>query len=98
MAQRFPFNPLADDVEALARLVTSIAEKVRGAPPSSAEPRGAEFVTIDKAAELTGYSKRAIQVKISNGVWLEGRECFKAPDGRRLISMKGYAAWVARGR
>ncbi len=47
---------------------------------------------------MTGYSVRAIEEKFAKGVWLEGREWVKAPDGRRLVSMKGYEAWVVRGR
>lgn len=58
----------------------------------------APYVVIAKAAEVTGYSRRAIEEKIAKGVWLEGREWFKAPDGRRLISIAGFARWVERGR
>jgi hypothetical protein len=58
----------------------------------------APYVVIEKAAEMTGYTRRAIEEKIAKGVWLEGREWVKAPDGRRLISMKGYVQWVEQGR
>ena len=58
----------------------------------------APYVVIKKAAAVTGYSVRAIEVKIERGIWLEGREWIKGPDGRRLISMKGYEAWVMRGK
>lgn len=58
----------------------------------------AAYVVIQKAAELTGYSRRAIELKIARGQWVEGREWVKGPDGRRLISLKGYAAWAERGR
>lgn len=57
----------------------------------------AHYVVIAKAAELTGYSKRAIEEKIAKGVWVEGREWRKAPDGRRLISMEGVRRWVEQG-
>ena len=50
------------------------------------------------AATLTGYSPKAIRRKIESGVWLEGREFRKAPDGHVLISMRGYQQWVERGR
>ena len=56
------------------------------------------YVLIPKAAELTGYTRRAIEDKIAKGVWVEGREWVKAPDGHRLISIKGYQSWVERGR
>jgi hypothetical protein len=58
----------------------------------------APYVVIEKAAELTGYTRRAIEEKIAKGIWLEGREWVKAPDGRRLISIRGFTQWVERGK
>jgi hypothetical protein len=55
------------------------------------------YVVIDKAAEITGYSRRAIEEKIAKGVWLEGIVWRKAPDGRRLISLQGFQQWVEQG-
>jgi hypothetical protein len=60
--------------------------------------RGADYVTITMAATMTGYSPKAIRRKIESGVWLEGREFRRAPDGHVLISVKGYELWVERGR
>jgi hypothetical protein len=31
---------------------------------------------------------------MEEGVWLLGREVVKAPDGRVLVSLQGYARWV----
>lgn len=58
----------------------------------------AQFVVIKKAADLTGYSVAAIQTKIHRGIWLEGHEYIRAPDGRVLIDMHGYRRWVAGQR
>lgn len=55
------------------------------------------YVLIPKAAEMTGYSVKAIERKIERGQWVEGREWRKAPDGRRLINMQGVISWVERG-
>ncbi|MNY13902.1 hypothetical protein D3C86_1470570 [compost metagenome] len=52
------------------------------------------FVTIEKAAELTGYSADAIRSKKRDGIWREGHEWVAAPDGRILIDMQGYEKWV----
>jgi hypothetical protein len=54
----------------------------------------ARFVTISLAEALTGYTKDAIETKIARGVWIEGREWRRAPDGRVLIDMRGYEKWV----
>lgn len=54
------------------------------------------YVTIPLAAAVTGYSVKAIQRKIEDGVWLERFEFVKPPDGRVLVDLEGYARW-ARG-
>jgi hypothetical protein len=64
----------------------------------AATPTRADYVTIPVAAAITGYSAKAIRRKIEAGVWLEGREFRRAPDGHVLISVKGYELWVERGR
>ncbi len=51
-------------------------------------------VTIGKFSVLTGYTEDAIRAKVERGVWLEGLVWFRAPDGRVLISLRGYDAWV----
>lgn len=63
---------------------------------SSAVVQVAPYVTIKMAAAQTGLSEKAIRRKIEDGVWLEGREWRRAPDGRLYISMRGYQAWVER--
>jgi hypothetical protein len=52
------------------------------------------WLTIRRFAEETGYSEQAIRSKIKIGVWLEGQVWLKAPDGRVLMSAKGYNSWV----
>ena len=58
----------------------------------------ANYVLIERASELTGYSVKAIEQKIDTGVWQEGSVWMKAPDGRRHIIMGGYNKWVETGR
>ena len=55
------------------------------------------YVTIRRFAEATGYTENAIRTKIRDGVWREGQEWVKAPDGRNLIDIEGYNAWVVSG-
>jgi len=52
------------------------------------------YVTIKKFAEESGYSERAIRGKVHDGVWLKDAVWVKAPDGRILIDVEGYYAWV----
>lgn len=54
----------------------------------------ARYVVIKLAAQLTGYTARAIEHKIYRGDWREGIEYRRGPDGRILIDMQGYARWV----
>ena len=65
---------------------------------SSTVTQLAPYVTIKLAAAQTGLSEKAIRRKIEEGVWLEGREWRRAPDGRLYISLRGYQAWIERGR
>lgn len=52
------------------------------------------WITINRFSLLTGYSERAVRAKISEGVWLKHQVWCKAPDGRILLSIRGYEAWV----
>ena len=52
------------------------------------------YVTIPKAADLIGLTEKAIRRKIESGVWIEGREYRRAPDGRVYISLEGVTSWV----
>ena len=71
---------------------------LRHADAERPRAHGTDYVTIPVAAAMTGYSAKAIRRKIEAGVWLEGREFRRAPDGHVLISVKGYESWVERGR
>lgn len=54
----------------------------------------ATLVLIPVASTLTGYTEKAIRRKIQEGVWLEGYEYHRAPDGHIIIDLGGYATWV----
>lgn len=53
------------------------------------------LVKLTKFEELTGYTPKAVQRKVAEGVWLEGFEVLKAPDGNWLVIMEGYERWAA---
>lgn len=57
----------------------------------------APYVLIGLAAILTGLTEKAIRKKIEDGIWVEGKEYRRAPDGRIYISMEGYRRWVETG-
>lgn len=63
-------------------------------PANTVEPMPINWITVAKHAAETGYTEDAINTKIRDGVWLEGKVWKHAPDGRRLISVEGYNAWV----
>jgi hypothetical protein len=83
------------NVEQLSAALIELASRQGQAQPVQLMP--APYVTVALAATLTGYSEKAIRRKIQDGVWLEGREYRKSPDGRVLISIKGYTSWVEQG-
>lgn len=57
------------------------------------------YVTIKKAAEVTGLTEKAIRKRIEVGKWLEGREYRRAPGERRIfINLQGVSLWLEGSR
>lgn len=54
------------------------------------------YVRLPVFEQISGYTQKAVRRKIENGVWLEGREYRRAPDGHIIIDLKGYEQWVER--
>jgi hypothetical protein len=52
------------------------------------------WLTIRRFAELSGYTEDAVRAKMADGTWLSGWVWRKAPDGRILVSIRGYEEWV----
>ena len=55
-----------------------------------------KYVRLPLFERLTGYTQKAVRRKIEEGVWLEGKQYRRAPDGHILIDMDGYEKWVER--
>ncbi len=56
------------------------------------------WVLINKFAELTGYSEKAVRCKIDEGVFTEGVHYRRSPDHRIHISLEAYEQWVEGGQ
>lgn len=54
------------------------------------------YVRLPRFEQLTGYTQKAVRRKIENGVWLEGSEYRRAPDGRIMVDLEGYKKWVEK--
>lgn len=54
-----------------------------------------DLITVPRFCALTGYTTDAVDRKRADGVWLEDVVWIKAPDGRILISIRGYEQWAA---
>lgn len=52
------------------------------------------WVLVPLFCSLTGYTDKAVRRKIEDGVWLQGRQYRKAPDGRITMDLQAYYAWV----
>ena len=48
------------------------------------------YMAIKRFADWSGYTPDAIRTKVRDGVWLEGLEFKRAPDGPVLIAVEGY--------
>jgi hypothetical protein len=55
------------------------------------------FVTIKLYATISGRSEQAIRHKISRGIWIEGREIIRDPEGRVMIDREGVQRWLKKG-
>jgi hypothetical protein len=56
------------------------------------------YLTIRKFSSESGYTEAAIRAKIQDGTWMKDYVWRKAPDGRILIDVEGYEAWVEMGK
>ena len=68
-------------------------ETVKDAPQPIAGLTHARFVTEFLASLLTGRTVKSIQRKRQRGVWLEGYEWVRDPDGGVMIDMEGVQRW-----
>jgi len=55
------------------------------------------YLTIRKFASESGYTEAAVRSKIADGTWVKDQVWRHAPDGRVLIDVVGYEAWVEMG-
>ena len=53
-----------------------------------------KWITINKMADETGYTIKALRDKISKGVWAQGTIWRKAPDNRILFNREEYNKWA----
>lgn len=53
-----------------------------------------DYIQLSVFNTITGYSSDAAQKKIQRGEWREGVHFRHAPDGKILMSLKGYHAWA----
>lgn len=56
------------------------------------------YLTIRKFSTESGYTEAAVRSKIADGTWVEDQVWRHAPDGRVLIDVIGYEAWVEMGK
>lgn len=54
----------------------------------------ARYVRLPLFESISGYTQKAVRRKIDEGVWLEGQEYLRAPDGRILVDLEGYYKWA----
>jgi hypothetical protein len=76
--------------------MNDIALPPPGAPLAILKP--ARFVRPHVAHAVTGLTVKAIEKKIETGVWVEGKEYRRAPDGLIYVDLEGFERWVAKGR
>jgi len=53
-----------------------------------------KYMRVAKFCDESGWTDRAVRRKIQDGVWVEGKQYRRAPDGNVLIDVEGYERWV----
>jgi len=54
------------------------------------------YVTIDLFSAVTGLTPAAVRKRIERGVYLEGKQFRRAPDGRIRMDLQRHERWVER--
>lgn len=52
------------------------------------------YKTVRQFSAESGYTEAAIRAKMYDGTWVKNLVWRHAPDGRVLIDIRGYEAWV----
>lgn len=56
--------------------------------------KSVNLVTLEKYCKLSGETKCSIYSKKAKGVWLEGREIVKAPNGKLYVNVEKAQKWI----
>ena len=89
---------LLADIVRMPNSVRHRPESTAYSPPDTrtlqSPPVHLQYVLVPVFCLLTGYSEKAVRLKIGDGVWIEGRHYRKAPDGRITMDLQAYCRWV----
>lgn len=53
-----------------------------------------KYVRLPLFESMSGYSEKSVRRKIEDGIWREGCEFKRAPDGHVLVNLEGFEKWV----
>lgn len=53
-----------------------------------------KWIFAQQYANLTGSTRKAIERKCQDGVWREGVEWIKAPDGKIRVNWRAIDLWI----
>lgn len=93
-------NSRREQIEALTGVPADDLGPSRGTaarPDAVVQVALAPRVRVPLAALALGLSEKAIQRKIEDRKWREGRQYFRDPDGNVWIDIKGVMSWIDGG-
>lgn len=56
----------------------------------------ARYIRIPLFCAITGYTERAVEGKIAEGVWRQGEHFRRPEDGHILMDLEAYYQWVEK--
>jgi len=63
---------------------------------STAINNGIDWVRIERYCELTGETTQSVKTKRNNGMWLQGVQYEKKPDGVIWYNLTEIHKWLAK--
>jgi hypothetical protein len=85
-----------DDVDMIAKLVTTIEKNARiAAAKAASKTYPLTWVKLDRYVELSGDSMDAVQARRRLGKWIDGKQC-KIVDGRVWINLPAVEEWIEK--
>lgn len=57
---------------------------------------GMRWVKLKKYCEIAGETENAVRIRRKRGIWRDGKQCIRAPDGTLWVNLEKADLWVEK--